>query len=291
MRGKFIAVDWGTTNRRLFVIGEKGDIVHEENDDRGAVSPKRRDFSSETQALRDRFGALPIICAGMVGSSKGWVELPYVPLPGSIAQLAAAAHWIEPQRTAIITGMSTIVYGRADVMRGEEVQFLGAAASGLIADDDLLCQPGTHCKWARVNRGHISGFTTAMTGEIFALLSTHGLLASLIEGEAKPSAVFYEGVHRATANDFLADLFEVRAASLLGTRQTIDNAAYLSGLLIGSDVQARIDQSTGVVYVLSDSPLGSLYCAAIESKGAIAKPVDSRAAFVSGITAIWEKMT
>jgi 2-dehydro-3-deoxygalactonokinase len=291
MYGEFVAIDWGTTNRRIFVIGASDRIVHEDRDDRGILAVAPGDFPAETLMLRDKFGALPIVCAGMVGSALGWVELPYVPLPGGIAELAAAAHWIEQERTAIVTGMSVTAHGRADVMRGEEVQFLGAVAAGMVPADAVLCQPGTHCKWARIAAGRIVGFTTAMTGELFALLGTHSLLASLVEGEAEPDAAFHAGVERAASEDLLADLFEIRAASLLGTRSRNDNAAYLSGLLIGSDVRARVGPNVSDVHVLADGELGRLYCAAIEAQGSTARLIDSRAAFIAGITRIWERMT
>ena len=42
----------------------------------------------------------------------------------------------------------TSATGRADVMRGEEVQLLGAVAAGLVDPMRLVCHPGTHNKWA-----------------------------------------------------------------------------------------------------------------------------------------------
>ena len=47
---------------------------------------------------------------------------------------------------------------RADVMRGEEVQLLGAHAAGMVAADALVCHPGTHNKWARLDGGRIARF-------------------------------------------------------------------------------------------------------------------------------------
>jgi 2-dehydro-3-deoxygalactonokinase len=70
-------------------------------------------------------------------------------------------------------------------MRGEEVQFLGAVEAGLVPGDALLVQPGTHCKWAEMAGGRVAGFTTAMTGELFALLRTHGLLAAQLGGAVR----------------------------------------------------------------------------------------------------------
>src|SRR3546814_6835206 len=60
----FLAVDWDTTNRRVFRF--EGDAVaHTERDDRGAASVT--DFAGEVAAIRERFGDLPMLLAGMVG--------------------------------------------------------------------------------------------------------------------------------------------------------------------------------------------------------------------------------
>ena len=84
--------------------------------------------------------------------------------PAGLDALAGGLLWVDG-RTAIVPGVSTLADGRADVMRGEEVQMLGAVAAGLVPPGALLCQPGTHCKWAWMEDGRIARFRTAMTGE------------------------------------------------------------------------------------------------------------------------------
>lgn len=280
-RGDFLAVDWGTTNRRVFVI-EQGRVTRTERDGKGVTSVE--DFPGEAARLRATFGDLPLLMAGMVGSNIGWEAAPYVAAPAGMAELAAALHWID-ERTAIVPGVS--VSGPADVMRGEEVQFLGAAEAGLTPCDGLLVQPGTHCKWAELEDGRIAGFTTAMTGELFALLRSHGLLASQLGGEATPSDAFRAGVEEARKRDLAASLFGIRAAKLLGERDDEDAASYASGLLIGSDVAARLAGSRhDIAYILAGPELGSLYAAAIEAHGMATGIVDSHRAFAAGIIAI-----
>lgn len=278
-----LAVDWGTTNRRVYRI-EDGVVVRTERDDRGVTAVT--DFAGEAATIRARFGDLPMLLAGMVGSNIGWKAAPYVPAPAGVGELAANLLQID-ERTAIVPGVSTLAGGRPDVMRGEEVQLLGAVAAGLVPDDALLAQPGTHCKWARMQGGRIAGFTTAMTGELFALLRTHGLLAAQLQGEVTANAAFREGVEAARRHDLAASLFGIRAAKMLGTREDADAAAYASGLLIGSDVSVRLDETPDAdVFILAGSKLGNLYIAAIEVNGRSASLIDSHAAFVAGILAI-----
>ncbi|MEO6217634.1 MAG: 2-dehydro-3-deoxygalactonokinase [Sphingomonas sp.] len=282
----FLAVDWGTTNRRVYAIDARGGVVATERDDHGVLAIAPGAFAAELAGIRQRFGDRPVLCAGMVGSVRGWVEVPYLRCPADLGALARALHWVEP-RIAIVPGLSIVDGGRGDVMRGEEVQLLGSVPAGLAPPDALLCQPGTHCKWAWMADGRVDRFRTTMTGEMFALLRGHSLLADFLKGEVADGAAFREGVAAAADATLLTRLFGVRADALLGLRAREDSAAFVSGLLIGSDVREQALESGQAVHVLADPALGALYAAAIAMAGGHAVPVDSQAAFVAGITAIW----
>jgi 2-dehydro-3-deoxygalactonokinase len=243
------------------------------------------DFPTEIAAIRARFGDAPLLLAGMVGSNVGWQAVPYVSAPAGLDSLAAALDEVAPG-VRIVPGISYRSAVRADVMRGEEVQILGAADAGLVPDDALVCQPGTHCKWVTLKGGRITDFTTAMTGELFAMLRTHGLLARQLGGDVHDGPAFRAGVIEGARRDLAAGLFAIRSAGLLGMRDDADAAAHTSGLLIGADVAARLHETPKVVHVLADPVLGALYCAAIEVLGGQAVLVDSQAAFVHGIVQI-----
>lgn len=282
----FLAVDWGTTNRRVFRF-KNGAVEQTERDDRGASSVT--DFASEVAAIRARFGDLPVLLAGMVGSTVGWRVVPYVSAPAGIDELVAGLDWID-DRIAIVPGVSCSVNGRADVMRGEEVQLLGAVAGWMVPPDALLAQPGTHCKWARMEKGRIAGFTTAMTGELFALLRGHSLLAGSLTTEVIDGEAFREGLAEGARRDLAASLFGIRAASVLGLRDDVDAASFASGVLIGSDVAARMeDCAFEQIHILADPGLGNLYAAAVAATGREPVIVDSHSAFARGILAIGEK--
>lgn len=285
--GAFLAIDWGTTNRRVFLI-DGGRVVHTERDDRGVTSTQ--DFPAEVAGIRNRLGDLPMLLAGMAGSNIGWQMAPYVPVPAGLADVAKALLFID-DRTAIVPGLSTIADRRPDVMRGEEVQLLGAAESGLVPADALLAQPGTHCKWAQLEDGRVTGFVTTMTGELFALLRRHGLLAAQLGGEVELGQAFREGLAEGARRDLTATLFSIRAAKMLGLRDDADAASYASGVLIGNDVAVRLHENAHrAIHILADPMLGSLYGAAVEAQGRSATIVDSHAAFVAGIIAVSRRL-
>jgi 2-dehydro-3-deoxygalactonokinase len=241
-------------------------------------------FADDVAVIRASLGDLPVLLAGMAGSVRGWVTTPYARCPAGLDDLACALHWVEPQRTAIVPGLSDPA---GDVMRGEEVQLLGAIAAGLAPAEALLCQPGTHCKWAHVADGRIASFSSAMTGEMFALLKAHSLIADFLTGPVADGPAFREGVSAGLSGRLTTHLFRVRAAALLGHRMADESAAFASGLLIGHDVGGE-DLSPGQpIYIVADPPLGDLYAAAVELAGGVPHLIDSQAAFVAGISHIW----
>lgn len=285
MTGELIAVDWGTTNRRAYLIDAQGQVLQTERDGMGLLAVLPGGFADEIAGIRAKMGDLPVLLAGMVGSTKGWVNVPYLSCPAGLDDLAHALHWVEPGRTAIVPGLSDPA---GDVMRGEEVQLLGAIAAGLAPDDALLCQPGTHCKWAHMGAGRVRSFATAMTGEIFALLRSHSLLADFLGGAVEDGEAFRAGVRDGLQGRLTTRLFRVRAAALLGHRSAQESAAYTSGLMIGHDVGGENLREGDPVHILADPHLGRLYAGAVHIAGGQPVLIDSHAAFVAGIFRLWK---
>jgi len=291
--GPFIAVDWGTTNRRAWRIGPGGVAEAACEDGRGIMSLASDDYAGEVAMLRARLGDLPMLLGGMVGSNRGWGETPYVACPADPRAIAEAIVWIDA-RTGIIPGVAQERRDAPDVMRGEEVQIVGALVSGLVPEDATLCLPGTHAKWVRLRAGRITGFSTWMTGEIFALLGQHSILGPQMEGKARPGAGFAAGVVASAGGDPLGQLFALRAAHLLDAPM-IDGPGYVSGLLIGAEVRAGLRTSGGEVPHLIGRPdLTALYAAAIAQVQGVpaASPpaMDGNAAFRAGCSALLREL-
>ena len=283
----FIAVDWGTTNRRAYRLDGSGVCIGEFEDGKGILSVPPGAFPAAVAEIRDRLGDLPLLLAGMVGSNRGWIEAPYVPCPAGLDDLGAALAWGD-ERDAVVPGVSYIDEYRADVMRGEEVQLLGAVAAGQVPADALVCHPGTHNKWVVLDTGRIRSFRTVMTGELFNLLRSHSILSDLLENEAEPDDAFRRGVrHGFDEDDLTSDLFAVRARVLLGEAPREEASSYASGLLIGADVRIGLSgERTAPVHVMGRPELTRLYSAAIGEVGYEAVELDGEQSFLSGIRAI-----
>ena len=280
----FIAVDWGTTNRRGYLIGADGALAAEMEDDQGILAVPRNGFDTAVATLRGRFGDRPLLMGGMIGSNRGWIEAPYVPCPAGIEQIAERLKWVEPERIAIVPGVCYQDGEAADVMRGEELQMLGAHAAGMIPPTCLVCHPGTHNKWVRMEEGRIMAFRTVMTGEMFSLLKEHSILADLLALPADAGPWFEQGVRHGLAEDDLtAELFSVRARTLLGRSPREGAASYTSGLLIGTDLRIGLRGSQGEEVIVMGRPeLTGLFAHALGLAGLKAREIDGEAAFLAG---------
>lgn len=239
-----IGIDWGTSSLRAFLLARDGQILNQAASPQGIMHTD--DYAGVFHELVQPWlatGMLPVIASGMITSRNGWVETPYVDVPAGAEALAAA---LVPFTTDdnitlhLVTGMTTEHAGAPDVMRGEETQIIGAAAMGM--DQGSFVMPGTHSKWIRVVAGRIEDYTTYMTGELFATLSKHTILGTLMSDN---SGVFHEeafamGIEAGkTAGDqLLHKLFHVRTLPLFGKLPGEAVADFLSGLLIGAEIQA-----------------------------------------------------
>jgi len=298
---RFIAGDWGTTHLRLFLCDGEGTVLDHRNGPGAAESAGRfaTVFASLASGWESEHGPLPAVLCGMVGSSFGWAQAPYVPCPAQPQQIIAACTTIEG-RIHIVPGLSCQNrFGAPDVLRGEETQLLGIL--GRVQRRQWVCLPGTHTKWVVVEAGQVRDFFTAPTGELFAVLREHSVLARPPQGgdAAVEAEAFNLGVASVVAQpevQILHRLFECRSRTLSGELPAAAAAAYLSGLLIASDVYGarRALSSTFVpdTVVLVGAPqLTQLYASACAALGLQSDQVDGATASLAGLTAIYHRLS
>ncbi|WP_207482133.1 2-dehydro-3-deoxygalactonokinase [Arenibaculum pallidiluteum] len=253
-----VALDWGTTSFRAFLLDAKGGVLDRRDEPMGILKVPGGDFDAVFTAVTERWyaahGALPALASGMIGSRQGWVEAPYCPCPAGAEDLGRR---LAPVRTQaghslrIVPGVSRDSPGEApDVMRGEETQIAGAVAAG--QRDGLFVMPGTHSKWVEVRDGRIQWFATFMTGEVFAVLCQHSILGRLMAdedagggrgaGEGRGGTqedAFARGL-AAAGGPLLHALFSARTLGLFERLPPEGLRSYLSGMLIGAEIlQAR----------------------------------------------------
>lgn len=269
---RLIAVDWGTSSLRGALLDETGRVLEQKSAPLGILNVPNGDFArvfAEQFSEWVKTGGVPCLISGMAGSRQGWAEAPYVACPAGPAELAQHLHWIERGRIAIVPGLSDTQGDVPDVMRGEEVQIFGAMRLAGLADG-LFVLPGTHSKWATARDGRVIRFRTFMTGELYGLFVQHSLLARTLDAAAPlDEAAFLRGVTQAASGGgLLHDAFGVRALGLFGRLSPAQSASYLSGLLIGEELEAQKLPENGEVIVIGASALVERYALALAKKGA-----------------------
>jgi 2-dehydro-3-deoxygalactonokinase len=179
------------------------------------------------------------LISGMAGSRQGWREAPYCPCPSGFEDVAQHLQWIDKDRIGIVPGLSTWNDNTPDVMRGEEIQIFGALTSQQIQTAQFVL-PGTHSKWAHVSDGKISAFKTFMTGEFYALLSQHSILAKTCLPDAPlKKEVFIDGVMQSQKpGGLLHHAFSARSLALFEKLNPAQSSSYVSGLLIGEEIKS-----------------------------------------------------
>lgn len=291
-RPAFVAVDWGTSSFRGWLMTADGRTLAETRGREGMLHCAGTGFPPVLQHHFAQLGApaeLPVLICGMAGARQGWREAPYLHTPTRLEALHEGAIRIDtPGDVRILPGIANARADAPDVMRGEETQLLGVTEPDFTG---LVCIPGTHSKWIKIEAGSIVSFSTYMTGELFSVISQHSILQHAVEQDASllaDSVPFNEGLRAALAapSRLTASLFQLRAAQLLGFQQRADGAARLSGLLIGTeiaDATAQHGQQHGV-RLIGDSTLGRLYAAALAATGLNVTTVDAEQASRQGLS-------
>jgi 2-dehydro-3-deoxygalactonokinase len=247
---RLIALDWGTSALRAWLLGADGRVIDTHESEGGLL----RVTGSGTIPARDyaavfadvcadwlhAYPKLPAIACGMVGSAQGWREAGYLTVPAGL-HIGADALTPVPHDHGVlhlVPGLRFAHDGRTDVMRGEETQLIGVLRMLDIPSDDLVVVlPGTHTKWVTIGAHRVLAFTTAMTGELYGLLTEHGILARTATAPVRDDAAFARGLAADTSRGLAAALFGARALVLDDLLAAGALPDYVSGLLIADEVR------------------------------------------------------
>jgi 2-dehydro-3-deoxygalactonokinase len=217
----------------------------------------------------------------MASSSIGWREIPYARAPFHLdgrglrsEELAwSQPNWVGP--TYLISGIAN----QHDMLRGEETEIIGLMSDPSLAAlrrRSLLILPGTHSKHVWIEDDSVVDFCTFMTGELFEVLGRHSLLRASVDvdgetgGHARALAdadheAFQEGVRWAKDRGLAAGLFRVRTRSVLDRRSIGNNTWFMSGLLIGAEIEHIGDRAKDRPVILAATGgLSDLYSLALE---------------------------
>ena len=239
----------------------------------------RQQLSGQIELLASRLSMnltnVPIVISGMASSSIGIEQIPYATLPFALDGSQASTRQFNaqpdfPHDMLLISG----VRSEDDVMRGEETQLIGLIAlldvSGHKLADAVCIFPGTHSKHLYLQNRQLIQFNTYMTGELFDLMAKRSILKDSVEltnvsdfSETNNKA-FRQGIRQAKSSFILNSLFKVRTNQLFDKLTKEENAFYLSGQLIGIELNHLVESETESLVLCGGSNLSAFYELAID---------------------------
>jgi 2-dehydro-3-deoxygalactonokinase len=296
-----LGCDWGTSAFRLRLYDvERGEVFREIHSQDGVAATykaweeaSKREPVDQERFFRRKLGeyatelsgkagisieGITILISGMASSSIGMRMLPYATIPFSLDGKDAVMEKIPGDKdlqndVILVSG----VRSPNDVMRGEETQLLGLMALLEKTNDRperaVILFPGTHSKHVHIAERAMVSFETFMTGEIFSLLGKHSILrdsvsiTSLPTMSASDNAAFRKGIRDSIKRNFLNAIFSVRTNQLFNELDKRENASYLSGLLIGSELQSLQKQDDTRIFLCSSNDLHEYYLNGLDEMG------------------------
>ena len=263
----FAVVDMGTTNTVLSLTDASAKPL---SSVQGAFGVKDRAASGSRdvlikglkrlldQAIRKSKIALDriqcMLCAGMITSDIGLVEIPHLTAPVGIEQIAARVRRISlpeilPAPIICIPGIKNNVaaasmdtLGQMDFMRGEESQVFGAVQLYDLQPPITFMFLSSHTKLIDVDENHrITRSFTTLSGQIFQALRFQTLLASSLP-EKTPETIdepsLLRGIEAGFADGILRAALMVRFMDTLMPSSAAQRFSFLEGNLIAADLQA-----------------------------------------------------
>jgi len=288
---EIVLADWGTSNLRLWAMDAAGDIRAEQRSVKGMRQLDRDSFGPELDRCLAAMvvpANTPVLICGMAGAAEGWHEAPYLDAPCDLSAIGNGAVRVEHggRDIRILPGIAHRERATPDVMRGEETILYGLEQTG--TDEAMVCLPGTHSKWARLSGGHLAGFRTMMTGEMFALLSEVSILRHTVATSGWSDDDFAGAVAEAHAApaDCLDKLFSLRAGPLLFGDAVPSGSARLSGLLIGAEIATCMAADGAPLCLVATGGMADRYAAALTILGIDFGRADAGDAVRNGLFAI-----
>ena len=237
---KWIAVDWGTSSFRAYLI-ENNDVLGDVETNDGMKFVQNHNFEKTLVSLiepwLDYKHKIEVLASGMVGSKQGWIEAPYQKAPCNLNNIEFISPSIKDNRFSLKIFSGILQSNKPDVMRGEETQI-----AGFLYDNPnfrgSICLPGTHSKWVQIENGNIVNFKTFMTGELFEIISKNSVLIHSVTSNKIKKIELIRAVDEIFKNpEFFGNaLFQLRADDLINSKESVIYKSKLSGYLLGLEL-------------------------------------------------------
>ncbi len=287
----WVAVDWGTTNVRFWLMSEEGKILSTKTSPMGMNRIKKDQYEDHLLAnIGEWFepsDSIQVIACGMVGAANGWVEAMYQKAPCepiSNEKITKAPTGFPSLDVRIIPGIANYSPSH-DVLRGEETQICGFLTENPDFEG-VLCLPGTHTKWVEIKSGLVMGFRTFMTGELFDVLGKSSILRHSIDSNSWDENEFISAIEVSLSKpeELTTRMFSIRAESLIGDLKTEMASARLAGLLLGLELAgSKSYWKQNSVVIIGSGQLAKNYYDGLITTSTKSKIINSESFTIKGL--------
>ena len=299
---KFIGVDWGLNNFRAYAIDIQGSVKQRAKAHQGIHRVKDENYVNTLKRLLgkwfNKYPDVPVIMSGMIGSSEGWQDVEYVDGPANLEKISELCEKIINHRFEreifIVPGVKLHRGAEVvDLLRGEEVQALGAALLNPTGKKQIICLPGVQTKWIEVTDNQITNCCTFVTGELFTTLSKYTQLDTV------PPTNIYDAKAVNIGLDLLAqghgisnDVITIKMMSMNGKLSPTAIASALCGLLIGSEFESAMKQlgNTKTITVIGSTWLIDIYQEIAKRFNVTINPVKVEDATAQGLLHVYKNL-
>jgi 2-dehydro-3-deoxygalactonokinase len=283
-----LTIDTGTTNTRVTVWSD-GEVVAQAARQVGVRdtaitgnTKKLEDGLRETinealaSAQLERGDIGLAVASGMITSNVGLCEIPHVPAPAGIDDMAKSMRehlvenvwhapiWFVPGVRNAVDHIGLHNCEAMDMMRGEEVESFALVERLDLNEPTVVVLPGSHSKFVSISKDRrIDGCVTTLAGELLHVISHETILAgSLKEGFAKriDPEMLLAGAASANKIGLGRACFSVRILDQFAVYDANARANFLLGAVLGSDLltlknSSAIRMSPGTRFVVSGKPI------------------------------------
>ena len=263
---RYIAIDGGTTNTRVFLTeGER--IISSVKIPIGArknidgTAPLRSalaDAVSEllAEAHLEASDVTAVIASGMITSEFGLINLPHLVAPVGIAELHQGITAKDvPDVTSLginfIPGVKTVgTLDNTDMMRGEETELMGIQSPEY--GECIYVLPGSHSKIIRTDEScRITTFSTTLTGEMLASISDGTILrdAVSLECDELDCESLADGYAYAEEHGINEALFKTRILKNLFGKSPVECYSFFLGVVLSSEIKTIISSEARTVVI------------------------------------------
>jgi len=261
---RYITIDGGTTNTRIYLVKNKS-VIDSRKLSIGAKADTMLLKTELKSAIKDIIkengisekDIVRILASGMITSEFGLCNLEHINTPAGLTELHDSMHEISiPEISDIpfvfIRGVKSTAEGfeNTDIMRGEETELMGIINTQY--KNCIYVLPGSHSKIITTDdSGKICDFSTMLTGEMIASLAQNTILKDAVDLSLTETDAEYllKGFDYSMKEGINKTLFKTRILKNIFKCSNIQIYSFFLGAVLCGEIECILKQEEKTVVI------------------------------------------